>query len=73
MNTFQKTKSLGATVKVESDLFNYSARWDLKNPAGAGTLDLLKTTDLADLKSDVDKLDIDKLKIVPTNLSNLKS
>ena len=29
--------------------------------------------DLARLKSDVDKLDIDKLKIVPTSLSNLKS
>ena len=29
--------------------------------------------DLANLKSDVDKLDIDKLKNVPTNLSNLKS
>ena len=28
--------------------------------------------DLPNLKSDVDKLDIHKLKIVPTNLSNLK-
>ena len=28
---------------------------------------------LANLKSDVDKLDIDKLENVPTNLSNLKS
>ena len=73
MNTFQKTKSLGATVKVESDFFNYSARLDLKNPAGVDTLYFPKTTDLADLKSDVDKLDIDKLKIVPTNLSSLKS
>ena len=61
MNTFQKTKSLGATVKVESDLFNYSARWDLKNPAGAGTLDLPKTTDL----------DVDKLVPVPVDLSKL--
>ena len=34
---------------------------------------LLKKTDLANLKSDVDKLDIDKLKNVPTNLNNLKS
>ena len=30
-------------------------------------------TDLANLKSDVDKLGIDKLKNVPTNSSNLKS
>ena len=30
-------------------------------------------TDLANLNSDVDKLDIDKLKNVPSNLSYLKS
>ena len=34
---------------------------------------LLKLTDLAYFKSDVDKVDIDKLKNVPSNLSNLKS
>ena len=34
---------------------------------------LLKKTDLANLKSDVDKLDIDKFSNVPTTLSNLKS
>ena len=34
---------------------------------------LLKLTDLAYFKSDVDKVDIDKLKKVPSNLSNLKS
>ena len=34
---------------------------------------LLKKTDLANLKSDVDKLDIDKLKDVSTNLSSLES
>ena len=34
---------------------------------------MLKKTDLVNLKSDVNKLDIDKLKNVPTNFSNLKS
>ena len=34
---------------------------------------LLKKADLANSKSDVDKLDIDQLKNVPTNLSNLKN
>ena len=34
---------------------------------------LLKKTDLGNLKSDVDKLDIDRLRNVPNNLSNLKS
>ena len=32
-----------------------------------------KKTDLANLKSDVDELDNDKLKNVPSGLSNLKS
>ena len=34
---------------------------------------ILLKTDLANLKSDVDKLDIDKLTNGPSNLSNLKS
>ena len=34
---------------------------------------LLRKTDLASLTFDVDKLDIDQLKNVPTNLINLKS
>ena len=34
---------------------------------------LLKKVDLTNLKSGVDKLDIDKLKSLPTNLNNLKS
>ena len=36
-------------------------------------MDFVEITNLANLKSDVDKLDIDKLKNAPTNLSNLKS
>ena len=34
---------------------------------------LLKKVDLANLKSNVDKLDIDKFKNVPTNWSNFRS
>ena len=34
---------------------------------------MLRKADLDNFKSDVDKLDIDKLKNVPTNLDNLKS
>ena len=44
----------------------------LKN-AGLDAFDLALKTDLANLKSDVDKLDIDRLKNVPSNLSSLKS
>ena len=34
---------------------------------------MLKKIDLANLKSDVDKLDVDKLKNVPSGLNNVKS
>ena len=64
---------LGANVKVELDLPNYVTETDLKNTIGADTSSFDKKTDLAHLKSDVDKLDIDKLKKVPSNLSDWKS
>ena len=70
---FPKPNSLGSMVKVELDLSNYATERDLKNATGVDTSDFPKKTDLANLKSDVDKLDIDKLKNVPTNLSKLKS
>ena len=52
---------------------NYTKESDLKNAAGVDTLKFAKKVDLANLKSDADELDIDKLKNVPTNLSNLES
>ena len=44
-----------------------------KNATGVDTLDFTKKTDLANLKSDVDNLDIDNLKNVPSGLNTLKS
>ena len=69
---FPKPKSFGVKVKVELDLSNYATKADLKN-ATFDTSSFAKKTDLANLKPDVDKLDIDKLKKVPTKLNNLKS
>ena len=45
----------------------------LKNATIVDTSDFSKNNDLSNLKSHVDKLDIDKLKNVSINLSNLKS
>ena len=70
---FPEPKSLGGRVKVELDLSNYATKKDLKNATGVDTSKFAKKVDLANLKSDVDKLNIDKLKNVPINLSNLKS
>ena len=61
---FSKPKSLGANVKVELDLSNYATKTDLRNATGDDTSDFAKEIDLANLKSNVDKLDIDKLKNV---------
>ena len=60
-------------MKVELDLPNYATKVDLKNATGVDTSKFAKKVDLANLKSIVDKLDIDKLKSVTTYLSNLKS
>ena len=70
---FPEPKSLGGKVKVELDLSNYAIKTDLKNTTGIDTPSFAEKVDLANLKSNIDKLDIDKLKNIPTNLSNLKS
>ena len=70
---FPEVTSSGGEVKVELHLSNYAAKTELKNAAGADTSKFAKQNDLGNLKSNVNKLDIDKLNNVPTNLSNLKS
>ena len=60
---FSEPKFLGRKVKVELDLSNYATKTDLENATGVDTSPFSKKTDLASLKSDVDKLDIDKLKM----------
>ena len=58
---FPEPKSSGGRVKVELDLSNYATETDLKNATGVDTSKFAKKVDLANLKSDVDKLDIDKV------------
>ena len=62
---FSKSKSLGGRVKVELDLSNYATKTDLKNVTGVGTSKFAKRVDLGNLKSNVDRSDIDKLKNIP--------
>ena len=70
---FLKPKWLEANVKVELDLSNFATKTDLKNATGINTSSFAKKVYVADSKSNIDKLDIDKLKNIATNLSNLKS
>ena len=66
-------KSLKWTMKVELDLSDYPTKADLENATSVYTSKVAKKVDLANIKSNIDKLDFDELKNVPTNLSNLKS
>ena len=50
-------------MKVELDLSNYATNSDLKSTAGGDTLKFAEKVDLASLKSEIDKLDIDKSEI----------
>ena len=70
---FPEPKSLEGGVKLELDLPDYATKADFKNVTAVGTSQFAKEIDLANSKSNVDKLDIDKLKNVPSNLSHLKS
>ena len=70
---FPNPKSSGGRVNVKLNIPIYGTKADLKNATGVDTSDFAKKTDLANLKSDVDKLDIDKLKKARSNGSNFKS
>ena len=62
---FPEPKSTRRRVKVELDLSNYAPKSNLKNAAGDDTSKFAKNIDLNNWKSNVNKLDIDKLKNIP--------
>ena len=61
----------GANINVKVDLSNYATRADPKNISHVDTSSFALKTDLANLKTEADKLDIDKLAPVPVDLSKL--
>ena len=65
---FQKPK-----LKVELNLSNYATEADLRKVTSVGTLKFAKKVDLASFKSEVDKVDSDKLEKILTDLNSLKS
>ena len=58
-------------INVKVDLSNYSTKADIKNISHVDTSSFALKTNLANLKSEVDKLDIDKIVPVPIDLSKL--
>ena len=60
-------------IKVEINLSNYATKADIKNISHVDTSSFALKTNVANLKTEVDKLDIDKLKPVATGLSKLSN
>ena len=63
----------GRDINVKVDLSNYATKADIKNVSNVDTSSFALKTNLANLKTEVDKLDIDKLKSLPKILLNLET
>ena len=60
-------------MNVKVDLSNYATKTDIKNISHIDTQSFALKSNLASVKTEFDKLHIDKLKSLANNLSNLKS
>ena len=61
----------GDSIKVKLDLSNYATKTSIKNILHVDTSGFALKTNLANLKTEVDKLDIGKLVAVTVDLSKL--
>ena len=66
-------KSFGGNINVKVDLSDYTTKTDLKIVTHVDTSRFALKTNLASLKTEVDKLDLDKLAPVPVDLSKLSN
>ena len=71
MSYYPPYKSSSNNVKVELDLTNYATKNYLKNITHVDVSSFASKTNLAALKTEVDKIDTDKLKTAPTDLAKL--
>ena len=66
-------EAFGGDINVKVDLSNYATKTDLKNISHIDISSYALKSNLASLKTEVDKLDIDKLKPVPVDLAKLSN
>ena len=66
-------EAFSGDINVKVDLSNYGTKADIKSISHIDTSSFAIKTNLANLKTEVDKLDIDKLVPVPTDLSKLSN
>ena len=70
---FSKPKSFIENIKVTLNVSNYATKADIKNFTHVDTSNFALKMNLANLKTEVDKIDTDKLKTVPVDLSKLSN
>ena len=63
----------GGDISVKVDLSNYATKTDLKNISNFDVRSFVLKSNLANLKTEVDKLDIDKSAPVPNDLAKLSN
>ena len=70
---FPPYNNSSGNIKVKLDLSNYATKDDVKNIAHVDVSSYATKTNLAALKSEVGKIDTDKLKTVPDDLAKLSN
>ena len=65
-------RSFGGKINVKVELSNYATKTDLNNVTRVDTSSFALKTNLGSLKTEVNKLDIDKLLSVFVDLSKLR-
>ena len=66
-------KPFGGEINVKVDLSNYATKTDLKSVSHVDVSSFALKSNLASLKTEVDKIDADKLKTVPVDLSKVSN
>ena len=71
MSYYPPYKRSSNNIKVELDVTNYATKTDLKNITHVDVSSFARKTNSAALKTEVDKIDTDKLQAAPTDLAKL--
>ena len=73
MSYYPPYRSSSNNIKLKLDLVNYATKDDVKNITHTDVSSYATKTNLASLKTEVDKIDTDKLKTVPADLAKLSN
>ena len=69
----RRYKRFDGDISVKVDLSNYATKTELKNVSHVDVSSFALKSNLASLKTEIDKIDADKLKIIPVDLAKLSN